>query len=91
MRVCSTHCTICAQLLKSWVFDGSLDGETWTEIDRQKNNRDFKSHSIFGIASFPLSKPAECRFIRLTQTNKNHHGDDCLVLRAVEFFGTLSE
>jgi hypothetical protein len=94
MRVRPTHYTIWAAWLKSWVVEGSLDGESWTEIDRQTNNQDF---------SFAVSNPAGCRFIRLTQTDGPHwkvrHGDDELDLRpvdfllfyAVEFFGTLSE
>jgi hypothetical protein len=31
MRVCPTHYTITAPWLKSWVVEGSLDGESWTE------------------------------------------------------------
>jgi hypothetical protein len=92
MRVRPTHYTIVALsawMLKSWVVEGSLDGKRWTEIDRQTNNQDFKDD--YATASFAVSKPAECRFIRLTQTDKNHRSDDCLVLVSVEFFGTLSE
>jgi hypothetical protein len=87
MRVRPTHYTIEGWLLKSWVVESSLDGEAWTEIDRKTDNQDF----IFGwmTASFAVSKPAECRFIRLTQTVKRHNGDDYLHIQAFEFFGTL--
>jgi hypothetical protein len=88
MRVRPTHYTIQSFLLKSWAVEGSVDGESWTEIDRQT---DTWVLARLGRASFTVSKSAECRFIRLTQTDKNHHGDDCLGLCAVEFFGTLSE
>jgi hypothetical protein len=88
MRVLPTHYTICARFLKSWVVEGSLDGSSWTEIDRQTDNQDFKTQNT---ASFAVSKPAEFRFIRLTQTGKRHRNDDVLMLGAVEFFGTLSE
>jgi hypothetical protein len=95
MRVRVTHYTVRALRLKSWVVEGSLDGDgwffsgTWTEIDRQTDNQDFKD---WNTASFALSKPVEFRFIRLTQTAKRRDwGDDKLVLDAVEFFGTLSE
>jgi hypothetical protein len=90
MRVRPTHYTIRAALVKSWVVEGSLDGASWTEIDRQRNNQDFKGWRA-AMASFAVSKPAECRFIRLTQTDKNHDRNDYLVLRGVEFFGRLSE
>jgi hypothetical protein len=89
MRVRPTHYTIKTLRLKSWVVEGSLDGRSWTEIDRQTDNQDFEDG--WNTASFTVSKPAEFRFIRLTQTDKNHVGDNCLVLFAVEFFGTLSE
>jgi hypothetical protein len=89
MRVRPTYYTIWSAYLKSWVVEGSLDGKSWKEIDRQRNNQDFKHH--WDVASFAVSKPAECRFIRLTQTDKRHDNYDSLFLRAVECFGTLSE
>jgi hypothetical protein len=91
MRVRPTRYTLHAILLKSWIVEGSLDGRTWTVIDRQMNTDYFNS---VGRASFPASSPAEFRFIRLTQTDKNHRyhgGDDGLCLASVEFFGTLFE
>jgi hypothetical protein len=89
MRVRPTHYTIRTKWgLKSWVVEGSLDGENWTEIDRKTNNQDFKS---WNTVSFTVSKPVESRFIRLTQTGKDHNNCDGLCLFAVEFFGTLSQ
>jgi hypothetical protein len=100
MIVRPTHYTICSQYLRSWVFEGSLDGRTWTEIDRQTGRADFdreyKGEISFtdpdwNTASFAVVKPAECRFIRLVQTDKRSNGNHRLSLYAVEFFGTLSE
>jgi hypothetical protein len=34
MCVRPTHYTIMTEYLKSWVVEGSLDGRSWTEIDR---------------------------------------------------------
>jgi hypothetical protein len=90
MRVRPTHYTIEAEFLKSWVLEGSLHGSSWTEIDRQTDNQDFTNYQ-WRAASFAVSKPAEFRFIRLTQTDKDHDGRDDLALDAVEFFGTHSE
>jgi hypothetical protein len=89
MRVCLTHYAIRASSQKSWVVESSVDGESWTEIDRQPDDQDFKDG--WSTASFAVSNLAECRFIRLTQTNKRHSGGDQLPLSAVEFFGTLCE
>jgi hypothetical protein len=87
--VCPTHYTLEAMFLKSWVVEGSLDGTSWTEIDRQTDNQEFRGK--WNRASFAISKPGECRFIRLAQTGKNHDGTNVLFLGGVEFFGTLSE
>jgi hypothetical protein len=71
--------------------EGSLDFVNWTEIDRKTDNNDFDFKDRNVTASFAVSKSAECRFIRLTQTGKRHCGDDCLYIVAFEFFGTLLE
>jgi hypothetical protein len=89
MRVRLTHYTLKAPHLKSWMVEGSLDGSSWTEIDRQTDNRNCEF--MWNAASFAVSKPAEFRFIRLTQTDNNYVRSDNLFLRAVEFFGTLSD
>jgi uncharacterized coiled-coil protein SlyX len=90
MRVRPTHYTIRSILLKSWVFEGSLDFVNWTEIDRKRKNKDFKARD-WVTASFVVAKSVECRFIRLTQTGQAYDGDDHLLIQAVEFFGTLLE
>jgi hypothetical protein len=87
-RVRTTHYTIWSLVLKSWVVEGSPDGENWTEIDRQADRPAF---NCMGTASFVVSDPAEFRFIRLIQTGKSRVGSDDLLLRAVEFFGILAE
>jgi hypothetical protein len=89
MRVRPTHYTIRTFGLKSWVVEGSLDGEAWTEIDRETDNVDFNRWGK--TTSFAVSNSAECRFIRLTQTGKGHDGYDILSIRAFEVFGTLRE
>jgi hypothetical protein len=91
MRVRLTHYTIWAWNLTSWVIEGSLDGEKWTEIHREMD-ADFASlDSENGDSdSFAVPNPVECRFIRLTQTHQNRECTNVLRLRGVEFFGTLS-
>jgi hypothetical protein len=51
MRVRPIHYTIRAAVLKSWVVEGSLDGESWTELDRQTDNEDFTV--FWSTDSFP--------------------------------------
>jgi hypothetical protein len=91
MRVRLTHYTLSACKLKSWVVEASVDGSSWTQIDRQTDSRYFTS---WGATSFSVSATSDFRLIRLTQTGLNHSGctgPDQLCLGAVEFFGTLSE
>jgi uncharacterized coiled-coil protein SlyX len=42
MRVRPTHYTIASWYLQSWVVESSLDGDTWTEIDRKTDSDDFQ-------------------------------------------------
>jgi hypothetical protein len=85
MRVHPTHYTISALYLKSWVIEGSPDGENWTEIDRQTDNEDFSAPAR---ASFAVSTPVEWRFIRMTEAGKGVDGRGYQVYD-IEFFGTL--
>jgi hypothetical protein len=88
-RVRPTHYTMKGGILKSWVIEGSVDGKNWTALDQKTDSQEFRLDG--NKASFDFPKPGDFRFLRLTQTDKNHQGKDILVLRAVEFFGTLLE
>jgi hypothetical protein len=92
MRLRPTHYTARAvyPFMRSWVIESSLDGQNWTEIDRKTDTDDLKNNHN-RVAAFEVSKVAECRFIRLTQTGKNSSGDDQLAILGFEFFGYLRE
>jgi hypothetical protein len=85
-----THYTIqsagCYQL-KSWLIEGSMDGESWTELDRRKNDSHLKAN--FAIHSFDVKSLLECRFLRLTQTGKNDDDTNNLSFCSLEIFGSL--
>jgi hypothetical protein len=89
-RIVPTHYTLRSYYLKSWVLEASLDGKTWTEIDRQTNTQYFREKEWVTM-TFPVAKPIECQLVRLTQKGKNHYYDFVLYLAAVEFFGTIIE
>jgi hypothetical protein len=72
--------------LKSWVVEGSLDGESWTTIDEHVNHDHLP---LVFTRWYGVSKTVECRFIRLTLTAPNHCGNNGLMLVGVEFFGTF--
>jgi hypothetical protein len=89
LRIRPTHYTIKSAWLTSWEVSGSLDGTTWTELDRQNEVTNFKDG--FETASFAIATAVECRFLRLIQTEERKGGNDYLVLKAFEIFGTLFE
>jgi hypothetical protein len=89
MRVHLTSYTIGTTDLQSWVLEGSIDGVSWTEIDRQADCQAFRDN--YSSISFPVVAAADFRFIRLTQGATNYRNDQALCLFFVEFFGTLSE
>jgi hypothetical protein len=91
-RIRPTHYTItCSKnaLLKSWVVESSLGRGVWKVIDQRKRNKDLVKPPH--TASFAVSDSAQCRFIRLTQTGKNHRGSRALSIVALEFFGAFVE
>jgi hypothetical protein len=88
MRVQLTYYTVRGVGLRSWVVEGSMDGEDWAEIDSKTGFEHFKTGAT---VSFVLARTREFRFIRLTQTDTNYFGTNLLSVRAVEFFGRLAE
>jgi hypothetical protein len=72
---------------KSWVIEGSDDGQEWIELDRRQNNQDLNSRNA--VKMFPIARAKECRQIRLRQTGPNHYRSPshCLVLSGFELFG----
>jgi hypothetical protein len=75
--------------LKSWIVATSIDGTTWTEVDRRDDNMGLNGPSF--TATFAVTRAAPCRFIKLMNVGRNHEGDDCLLIQAWEIFGTLTE
>jgi hypothetical protein len=90
MRVGPTDYTIKGFNLKSCVIESSLDGDAWTECDRRTDNDDFM-HGTWTTGSLAVSNSTECRFIRLTQTDRNLVGNNYLFVVGVEFFETRLE
>lgn len=75
--------------LRSWKIEGSNDASSWTELDTKNG-----SHGLQGdfYAKHYLCSRAErtfFRYIRLTQTGKNSHKGDYLLLSEVELFGRM--
>jgi hypothetical protein len=75
--------------LRSWIVESSLDAQAWIVIDRRANVAELDSDQV--VASFLLLKAIECRYVRLTQTDKNTSMKDFLKITAFELFGDLIE
>jgi hypothetical protein len=55
----------------SLLLQGSLDGESWTDLGRQiVHEIELDPPIATGELRFAVARPMECRFIRLTMTDK---------------------
>ena len=79
------------QHLKSWVVEGSLNGEDWVEIDRRDDDNQLNGQ--FRKAYYQATAPAKSpmRYIRLRMTGPSHRNDYQLLCSFMELFGGLSE
>jgi hypothetical protein len=81
--------TIRSDSLRSWMLEASEDACDWRMIDRHKDDEYFKDG--WATKTFTVKEAVKCRYLRLTQTARNHQGNKVLALSAVEFFGALDE
>lgn len=73
----------------NWLLEGSNDGKLWIELDRKINNNDL--NGWYEQAIFRTYRQMKCRYLKIIQAGKNHHGDEYMVFTKIEFFGTLFE
>jgi hypothetical protein len=72
---------------KTWVVEGSNDGEKWVQLDSQTGNAAIKK--CMAPVTITIQSRSAYRYIKLGQGAKNHCGSDHLVISAFELFGTL--
>jgi hypothetical protein len=70
--------------LKSWVIEGSNDGEKWDQI-----GKGMQLHPGNEVCRCGCVSGGEWRFLRLRQTDRNENGNHILCLTAFECFGSL--
>ena len=75
------------QHLRSWVVEGSDNGEDWTELDQRTNTNDLNDSLAF--RRFKCSMNLYCRYIRIRSIDTDHSGSSLLILNAIEFYGRL--
>jgi hypothetical protein len=80
-----------AHHLVEWIVQGSMDGDSWTDLDRRQTY-DLNNNFVTKIYSCDVtfSEPRFYRYIRLLQTGKNSSGYDNLMLANFECFGLMA-
>jgi hypothetical protein len=95
MRIKPTHYSVRSRRdsnsyhLRSWTLEGSIDGQSWQELDRRENNTALNSQGA--TMSFSISQSSEIQMIRLRQLSQNSSGNNQLVVNAIELFGIIVE
>jgi hypothetical protein len=95
MRIKPTHYSIRSRRdyngnhLRSWTLEGSMDGQSWQELDRRDNNTVLNSQGA--TATFSISQSSEIQMIRLRQLSQSSGGTNCLIVNAIELFGNIVE
>ncbi|OHT07372.1 hypothetical protein TRFO_24458 [Tritrichomonas foetus] len=72
----------------SWRLDGSRDGSKWITLDERRNTTSTADGNK-QWRTWKIEKRIRCRFIKLTQIDKNGSGNFCMFLHGIEFFGSL--
>jgi hypothetical protein len=73
--------------VRSWILEGSIDCESWIELDHHGNDSPLNSQGA--IATCSILSSADFRYICLRQIGTNSSGAHCLRLNAIEFVGPL--
>jgi hypothetical protein len=75
--------------LRFWTLEGSMDGQSWQDLDRRESNTALSSQGA--TATFSISQSSEIQIIRLRQLSQNSNGNNCLVVNAIDLFGNIVE
>jgi hypothetical protein len=70
------------------MLEGSIDCESWVEIDHHTNDASLNNQGA--IATFPIPSSSDYQYIRLRQINVNSSNYHFLEVSAIEFYGTLT-
>lgn len=80
--------------LKAWIIEGSVDCNTWEEIDRRSTPvlngpNKMQTFPASSLKNSNSSTGGRFRYVRLRQTGANCKGNYILALSNIEFFGTI--
>ena len=75
---------------ESWVIEGSMDDETWLEIDRVEHDRSLLAPNAVNLFKAKTQSPA-FKYIRITQLDTCHPKNKRFILSRLELFGLYFE
>lgn len=79
-----------ADSLRTWDFQGSLNGQSWALLSRHSNDESL--NSAFALHSWPVTNQSQAyRYFRVLQTGHNSSNHNFLVLSGIEIYGELFE
>ena len=93
-QIIPTHYTIRSRYEGYWApiyykIEVSNDNSTWYEIDKQNGGPFTNGQPATFTIPIDKNKQKEAKYIRLTQTGENSHGNDDLIFESIEFYGYL--
>lgn len=74
---------------KTWVIQGSNDGQNWEDIDKQEDCPYLNGASLIHTFKIKKENRKEFSYIKLLQTDSNWYGRDFLLIDSIEFYGEL--
>merc|ERR1712087_443641 len=83
-----SHCTVSGYYLRSWVFEGSNDGEHWTMIREHSNDESLNAKGQSHSWDTPNADGYFNRF-RVRMTGEDSSGYWVLCAHALEIYGFL--
>jgi len=79
-----------ADSLRTWDFQGSVDGSSWTLLKRHTN--DDSLNDLFATHAWPVEGQTKAyRMFRILQTGHNSSNHNFLVLSRISLYGVLYE
>ncbi|OHT03511.1 hypothetical protein TRFO_29119 [Tritrichomonas foetus] len=75
--------------LRNWKLEGSTDDIEWEVIDEHRMN-DVLDENV-SMCTWTCFPKGPFRYLKFTQTGKNHNGDNYFMLSGIEIFGKLQQ
>lgn len=75
--------------LRSWILEGSVDNESWENLDEEKDCAYLNGRNRIHTFKINHQTSTKFQFIRIRSTGPNWGGSDHLVIESLEIYGIL--